>query len=106
MGSNAIGADRGALTGVALVSNCYTGHTTHAQLAALPTCKYTIALFPAVSHTLYDFYACSTTAGGYGPPNWDKTPDYVTRIVNIANAMAWRTNFQFFVNEVRYKPDR
>ncbi|KAG2425322.1 hypothetical protein HXX76_013737 [Chlamydomonas incerta] len=56
---------------------------------------------PLVFHVM----TYSTTTGGYGPPNWDKTPDYVTRIVNIANAMAWRTNFQFFVNEVRYKPD-
>ncbi|PNH12433.1 hypothetical protein TSOC_000692 [Tetrabaena socialis] len=42
--------------------------------------------------------------GGYGPPGWDRSADYVARMVRIANTMAFRSNFQFFINEVRFDP--
>ncbi|EFJ50321.1 hypothetical protein VOLCADRAFT_88810 [Volvox carteri f. nagariensis] len=40
----------------------------------------------------------------YGPPNLDKSPDYVDRLLRVVNAMALPTRFQFFVNEIRYDP--
>ncbi len=50
-------------------------------------------------------FACSTSNGGYGPPNYDKAPEYVGRLLDMVNAMALKTNLQFFVNEVRYNPE-
>ncbi|GLI60400.1 hypothetical protein VaNZ11_002551, partial [Volvox africanus] len=44
-------------------------------------------------------------ADGYGPPNFHRSPEYVDRLMNVVNAMALPTKFQFFIHEIRYDPD-
>ncbi|GIM06258.1 hypothetical protein Vretimale_10616 [Volvox reticuliferus] len=42
---------------------------------------------------------------GYGPPNFHRSPEYVDRLMNVVNAMALPTKFQFFLGEIRYDPE-
>ncbi|KXZ54949.1 hypothetical protein GPECTOR_3g118 [Gonium pectorale] len=58
------------------------------------------ALIPLVFHVL----TYSVPGGSFGPPNWQRVPEYVARIVALVNAMARPANLAFFVNEVRHNP--
>lgn len=46
------------------------------------------------------------TSSGYGPTNIEKSPQYVARLIKLVNLMSTRSNIQFFVQEVRYQPDK
>ncbi|GLC64630.1 hypothetical protein PLESTF_000186700 [Pleodorina starrii] len=45
-------------------------------------------------------------SNAYGPPGYERTPEYVDRILSVVNAMALPTKIQFFVNELRYEPEK
>ena len=46
------------------------------------------------------------TSSGYGPTNIEKSPQYVARLIKLVNLMSTRSTIQFFVQEVRYQPDK
>ncbi|KAG2496513.1 hypothetical protein HYH03_005337 [Edaphochlamys debaryana] len=58
-------------------------------------------LVPLVFHVL-----TYSSGSGYGPSGWDRAADYVSRLVWVANNMAFRSGFQFFINEIRSDPTR
>ncbi|GIL80384.1 hypothetical protein Vretifemale_9487 [Volvox reticuliferus] len=60
--------------------------------AAMPA-----VLVPLIFHIM--LYTDST--GAIGPANYDKAPNYLERLVRVANYMAKPTNIQFFIKEVR-----
>ena len=51
------------------------------------------------------FFVCRTSSG-FGPTNIEKSPQYVARLIKLVNLMPTRSNIQFFVQEVRYQPDK